>query len=649
MRLPERLQDLPVAAVQLCLAVERFITHIIPREIINLSGRTLLIACSGGLDSTALLAVLHFLAPRLKFQIVVSHLNHGLRSEASVEAAAVHNLCTANNFPYHTEIIQTAAYAVDRRIGLEEAGRELRHAYFQRLLSAGLADFVALGHQLNDLAEDQLLRQIRGTGWPSLAGMPAWDARRRFLRPILLISRQDLTAFCCSLGLSWNEDPSNKDTRFRRNRIRHYLMPLFLAENPRYLEAAANLWRLGQLDAAHFDAALPIDLASSAPCPSLLPTAWLDAVDDALALRGIKHQLVACGANQLRQINLIHLLAIWRHRNAPGRRSGRSKILQFPGRITAQLNHNGIIFSKDSRNNHSKMINYTCQNPRLLHTKKEFFPRPILASTGGNNMFLNERIISEAIVNAYFEKFKNCLDVDVAIAGGGPAGLTAGWHLASQGFKVALYERKLSIGGGMWGGGMTFNYIVVQEKSRHILDEAGIPLKHYRDGYYTCDAVLATTTLASKACLAGVQVFNCISVEDVVLREENNVKRVAGLVINSTPVMMAGLHIDPLVIHCRYVIEATGHDVEVLKTLVRKNDIKLYTHSGNIEGEESMWAEVAESNTVYNTREVFPGIYVAGMAANASFGSYRMGPIFGGMLLSGEKVATKIASQLKGK
>jgi thiamine thiazole synthase len=261
-------------------------------------------------------------------------------------------------------------------------------------------------------------------------------------------------------------------------------------------------------------------------------------------------------------------------------------------------------------------------------------------------MALNERIITEAILSEYFEKFKECLDLDVAIVGGGPSGLMAAYKLAGKGFKVAMFERKLSLGGGMWGGGMTFNYIVVQEESKGLLEELGVPLKHYAENYYTADAVTATTTLASKACLAGAKVFNCMSVEDVVLREIDGVTRVTGLVINSSPVEIAGLHVDPLVLHAKYTIEATGHAVEVLKTLLRKNDVKLFTPSGGIEGEQSMWAEVAETNTVRNTREVFPGIYVAGMAANASFGSYRMGPIFGGMLLSGAKVAEEIAQRL---
>lgn len=263
-------------------------------------------------------------------------------------------------------------------------------------------------------------------------------------------------------------------------------------------------------------------------------------------------------------------------------------------------------------------------------------------------MVLDERIITDAIITEYYKKFRNCLDIDVAIVGGGPSGMTAGCRLAEKGWKVAMFERKLSLGGGMWGGGMTWNFIVVQEESKHVLEDMGVPMIEHEKGYYACDAVTATTTLASQACLAGLQVFNCMSVEDVMIREEEDgSKRVCGIVINSSPVEMAGLHVDPLVLGCKYIIEATGHDTEVLKTLCRKNDVKLNTPSCNIEGEQSMWAEVAEANTVNNTKEVFPGVWVAGMAANATYGSYRMGPVFGGMLLSGEKVAEEIDKQLR--
>ncbi|MFZ2633153.1 MAG: sulfide-dependent adenosine diphosphate thiazole synthase [Desulfosalsimonadaceae bacterium] len=257
-------------------------------------------------------------------------------------------------------------------------------------------------------------------------------------------------------------------------------------------------------------------------------------------------------------------------------------------------------------------------------------------------MALDEIIITRAIIDRYHEKLIDNLETDVAIVGGGPSGLVAGYFLAKAGKKVVLFERKLSIGGGMWGGGMMFNEIVVQQDALHILEEFGIRYKEYRENYYTADAIEAITTLTSKVIRAGVTIFNCVSVEDVMMRPEG----IVGLVINWSPVEMAGLHIDPLTVRSKFVVDATGHATEVVKVVVRKVPGKLMTPSGAIEGEKSMWAEQAENLTLENTREVFPGLYVAGMAANATVGGPRMGPIFGGMLLSGEKVASELAGRL---
>ncbi|MBW1967376.1 MAG: thiazole biosynthesis enzyme, partial [Deltaproteobacteria bacterium] len=130
--------------------------------------------------------------------------------------------------------------------------------------------------------------------------------------------------------------------------------------------------------------------------------------------------------------------------------------------------------------------------------------------------------------------------------------------------------------------------------------------------------------------------------EDVMVREN----RVTGLVINWTAVDMAGFHVDPITVRSGYIIDSTGHDTEVLRVIQNKTSTRLLTDTGEIMGERSMWAEVAENTTLENTREAYPGVFVAGMAANAAFGSFRMGPIFGGMLLSGEKVAELIHERL---
>jgi len=256
---------------------------------------------------------------------------------------------------------------------------------------------------------------------------------------------------------------------------------------------------------------------------------------------------------------------------------------------------------------------------------------------------LNDVTISRAIIETFAKKFVNHLISEVVIVGAGPAGLTAGYYLAKEGVKVSLFERKLSIGGGMWGGGMMFNEIVVQDLGREILDEFGVKTEQYRDGYYTADSVQAVSTLCSKATLAGVKVFNLMEVEDLMIK--NDV--VKGLVINWSTVGMAKLHVDPMTIESKFIVDATGHPSEVAHLLEKKSKIKLATETGGVIGERSMWADVGERSMTVNTKEIFPNVYSAGMAANAVFGSPRMGPIFGGMLISGKRVAELISKRLK--
>ena len=112
-------------------------------------------------------------------------------------------------------------------------------------------------------------------------------------------------------------------------------------------------------------------------------------------------------------------------------------------------------------------------------------------------MELNEITITKAIIDRFFEKFKNNLETDIAIVGGGPSGLVAGYYLAMAGKKVVLLERKLSVGGGMWGGGMMYNEIVLQQSAVHILEEFGIRYKYYQENYYTADSLETVSTLIS--------------------------------------------------------------------------------------------------------------------------------------------------------
>ena len=246
-----------------------------------------------------------------------------------------------------------------------------------------------------------------------------------------------------------------------------------------------------------------------------------------------------------------------------------------------------------------------------------------------------EQIVSTGIIDSYFAKLKSNLSIDVAIVGGGPSGIVAAYYLAKAGKKVALFDRKLAPGGGMWGGAMMFNDIVVQEEAMPIVRELGVSYKDAGNGTYIMDSVHTTSALIYGATKAGATIFNCYSVEDVVFHND----AVAGVVVNWAPVIREGMHVDPLTIMSKAVLEGTGHDCEIARVVARKNDIKLNTPTGGVIGERSLNVELGESTTVENTKEIYPGLFVSGMAANGVSGSFRMGPIFGGMLMSGKKAA----------
>ncbi|MDW8056329.1 MAG: sulfide-dependent adenosine diphosphate thiazole synthase [Elusimicrobiota bacterium] len=247
-----------------------------------------------------------------------------------------------------------------------------------------------------------------------------------------------------------------------------------------------------------------------------------------------------------------------------------------------------------------------------------------------------EKFITQAILETYLKEFLEHTEVDVAICGAGPSGLLCGYYLAKSKVKVAVFERHLKVGGGMPGGGIMFNKIVFQKEVLPILDELGIDYNHYKDNLYVANSIETISALTYKAVKQGVKIFNLLSVEDVVIRE----KKICGVVLNWTAVEQAKLHVDPVAVLAKYVVDATGHECEVAKIVEKKLGWV------SVKGEQSMWAEVGEDKLIENTKEVCPGLIVCGMAANAFFGSPRMGAIFGGMFLSGKKAAEIIIARL---
>ncbi|MBN1557436.1 MAG: thiazole biosynthesis protein, partial [Lentisphaerae bacterium] len=170
-----------------------------------------------------------------------------------------------------------------------------------------------------------------------------------------------------------------------------------------------------------------------------------------------------------------------------------------------------------------------------------------------------EKAISHAIVRGYAAKLDAALELDVAIVGAGPSGLVCGEVLARAGMSVAIFERRLAPGGGIWGGAMLNNEIVFQEDLAPELERYGIRAEPAEAGLLRTDSVETAAALIYGAVHAGVKLFNAVTVEDVVYKED----RVGGVVINWTTVLMQRLEVDPLAVTAGAVLDAGGHDARL--------------------------------------------------------------------------------------
>jgi len=246
---------------------------------------------------------------------------------------------------------------------------------------------------------------------------------------------------------------------------------------------------------------------------------------------------------------------------------------------------------------------------------------------------ISEAQISRAIVGEFTRWFTDYIVSDVIIIGGGPSGLIAGRDLARDGYKTLIVESNNYIGGGFWIGGYLMNPLTFRAPSQEILDELKISYKEVEKGLFVADGPNACSKLISASCDAGVRILNMTKFDDVVLRN----KKVEGAVINWTPVSAlprAITCVDPISLESKLVIDATGHDAWVCKSLEKRKLLNMETFG-------PMDINISEDAVVEKTGEVYPGLLVCGMAVSTVYGLPRMGPTFGSMLYSGKKVALK--------
>jgi tRNA(Ile)-lysidine synthase len=311
-------------------------------------GAALVVAVSGGADSLCLLGTLLALresgSPQAPGRLVVAHLDHGLRGEeGAADAAWVAELAASLGVPCVAERVDMAELARAERRSLEDAARRARYAFLRRVAAQEGAIRICTGHTRDDQAETIVHHFLRGSGLAGLAGMP-W-LEDDLARPLLDLTHEQTAAYCAARGWQPREDPTNRDLRFTRNRIRHELLPLLETYNPNLRATLARNAALLAADERHLeaqaDAAWEACLVSAGSGPLAFSRAALRGQPPALLHRLFRRALRTLGADE-RWLEARHILLLERLLAAGKTGAG----LDLPDRVRAELGYETLAFAQ---------------------------------------------------------------------------------------------------------------------------------------------------------------------------------------------------------------------------------------------------------------------------------------------------------------
>lgn len=281
-------------------------------------GDKVIAAVSGGADSVAMLFALYLLRDELGVTLEAAHFNHHLRgAESDRDEAFVTDFCGRYDIPLHLG----SGRIVPGKKGLEAAARDARYAFLRRLPGK-----VATAHTADDNAETVLMRLIRGTGLKGLGAIAPVSGN--VIRPMLTVTRDDVEAFLEEYALPHVEDSSNGTDDFLRNRIRHGILPLMRAENPRIGENLSAMALLLRQDEACLQAMIPEEQVPD--------VSRLKAMEPALRRRALERFLKAQGVREPEQIHILQAEQLLYHWSP-------SAAMQFPGGVTIGRQYDRLV------------------------------------------------------------------------------------------------------------------------------------------------------------------------------------------------------------------------------------------------------------------------------------------------------------------
>ena len=307
-------------------------------EQLGIRGRRLLVAVSGGIDSSVLLHCLAACSERHGLTLVAGHVDHGLRGDESrQDALAVEALAERLELPCRLLAVDPASalagHVSRTRPTLQEAARSLRYEALSEMAREVEADHIATGHNLDDQTETVLMRLLRGCGPDALGGIPEASSDGRIVRPLLAASRAEIRRYAESVDLRWREDSSNEQRGYTRNRLRHDWIP-GLAEsfNPQLLHAVGNLAEAHRRDAEWIESMLQAETERSwtrvGADELVLPKQGWRELPEAFARRLAARAFRELGSGRdLTRVHLERMLEFLRE--GPGARGGSE--IELPG------------------------------------------------------------------------------------------------------------------------------------------------------------------------------------------------------------------------------------------------------------------------------------------------------------------------------
>jgi tRNA(Ile)-lysidine synthase len=342
-------------------------------------GDRVCVAASGGADSTALLRALLSRRDELGIVLRVLHVNHGLRGAASDrDAEFVSALAEKFALPCEIVGVDTQRSVVEQKESIEEAARNLRYRAFREVLESGRADKIATAHTLDDQAETVLMKLLRGAWTEGLSGIhptlrlrePTGIAKTGVydcVRPLLNVRRAQIESYLHALNQTWREDETNQSDRYKRNRIRHALLPQMREYNPQIDEMLSHLAANALAEEKHWQAelarVLPHVLLPGRPVRGggrsvstnlgsicmAVDLARLEMLDAGLQRRVLRAAAKQCGAT-LDFEATEHLLGMAAFQRTPAVRTGRARRLELPGGVLVERSARELQFERKPSN-----------------------------------------------------------------------------------------------------------------------------------------------------------------------------------------------------------------------------------------------------------------------------------------------------------